>query len=91
VVIFCLLLPELCLDTAHSHNTKITTFFLALTPLITKFRERWGLVCQPYIFSFGRTLVGAKVIDLTRFHELSASKLASFIEKLGGLRTLHLS
>jgi hypothetical protein len=40
---FCLLLPALCLDTAHSQKTKIPTFFLALTPLITKFRERWGL------------------------------------------------
>jgi hypothetical protein len=40
---FCLLLPALCLDTAHSQKTQISTFFLALTPLITKFRERWGL------------------------------------------------
>jgi glycosyltransferase involved in cell wall biosynthesis len=38
------LFPALCLDTAHSQKTKIPTFFLALTPLITKFRERWGLV-----------------------------------------------
>jgi hypothetical protein len=47
---FCLLLPELCLDTAHSQKTKIPTFFLALTPLITKFRERWGLVPRPVSF-----------------------------------------
>jgi hypothetical protein len=27
-----------------SQKTKIPTFFKALTPLITKFRERWGLI-----------------------------------------------